>query len=181
MLPIPIQSIPMGADVLKNLPKFLGLDRLSGLFSWAPRGDYQKFQRIILPTMKSAALSKGYPIYAYWFGELIEVDQYGRWGVIYPSEPGLEVSLTQALLHLQDMKGWLDTWGVLKCDGVSFAGATAEDVARLCSIDVYGPGAVLGGGGNTGGGIQPTQSGFTWLAAALIVGAGVYLFAKGKI
>lgn len=54
----------------------------SGFGLIPPRGNFQKFERVALPTLSSYANSTGYPVLVQWFnGDIVQVNPDGKFGV----------------------------------------------------------------------------------------------------
>lgn len=174
-------KVPIVGKVLSVIPNFIG--DLSGLLGVEPRGEYQKFTRIILPVLKAWASENGYPTYCFWFGEVIQVTEYGQWSVVLPvggkgGGPGVSIGEAEAYWNSQP---WLSSFAVMRCSGVLLAGATLQTIESGCKFDVYGPSGVFGGGGD--GNPLPTPSGAGlggWAAVLGLAALGVYYFTSKK-
>lgn len=77
---------PQVTATAKQIATEIGSTILQRLFGIAPRGNFQKFQRTVYPLMAAQSRSAQVPVYAFWFGDLVEVRPDGSFGVV--ASPG---------------------------------------------------------------------------------------------
>jgi hypothetical protein len=141
------------------------LDCIKKVFSVAPRGNYQKFQREAYPLMLDQAKATGRPVDAYWFqGEIVRVYPDGQYGVT--SRAG---TLEGAWAYWRDL-AVSETFYVLQC----------QDTLIGCSFQLMGSGEgrITPDTATTG---MSMLGGSVTIFVGLIVVAGLVLwFTRGK-
>lgn len=102
----------------------IGESILGKLFGIKPRGDFQKFSRTIYPLMAAQAKLAALPVYAYWFGDIVEVRPDGTWGVYQ---------------HAGTLDAAVSLWRQMEAQGANFlvlrvpAGVDFDDYRQLAS------------------------------------------------
>jgi hypothetical protein len=118
-------------QVIGTIGKIGGV--IGKLFGSAPRGEYQKFLRVVYPGMVEQARSRDLPVRIFWFDqEIIEVRPDGSYGVI-----------ARQIASIQDMERYYSeaskTQRFLSVSCGADAPNSPEEFAANCSLTQWGP------------------------------------------
>lgn len=121
---------------LMKVVNFFG--KIVSVFGGLPRGDYQKFMRVLYPGMLTKAQDTQLAVRALWFlGEIIEVRPSGDFGVIEKNR-----TFSTMLRFYEDLAAAGDRFYGVYC-GTDIP-QTPEEFNRICKFVYYGPKFIKG-------------------------------------
>jgi hypothetical protein len=154
-----------GGLIVDKAPDIIGvLGRLIGV---PPRGDLQKFNRVMVPPMVRQASATGLPVDAFWFGDIVRVNADGTYGVSYQNVGTLasarEIWATQAKTA---------QFYTMECGSGLMDSSTAH-----CTFLLHGRKSILDGLFKTEAPTPSTAGVGSFVAIALLIG-GFFVFRK---
>lgn len=153
--------VSISASVKKLAEAFGKLgDALFKLVGVAPRRNFKKFQATIYPVLRAQAQAAGIKVYAFWFGDVIEVTATGEWQVV-----ATQTTLSNAELFWNQLEAQGDKFAVFRCN-VNVDFRNVSEVASSCQFEFRNQEVDIEGEPGGGKGI---------VAAAIAAGAAIFL------